>query len=288
MKLDKLASDDQRFVLLDLDKPRLLAQLIGLKEDKVHYEVDLEQLIALASKQLSAKVSGLVLGPKVGFAAINQKQSPAGLLLSLNNNLLAHDPLNLPNFLPDWGVEHIRNNYGVAKLDLFYHPAESKANEKKKLLAEIYDYAQYEGIDLVLELHVLFDDKNKQALDAFLEAQLMAVREFQDMTDLFILQFPQTALACATVTAEIDVPWLMNDHGGDYLQLKANLRTALEGGARGMLLGQSIWSGLPKIGRAGLNKNFLNLWEKFLVTEARDRVIELGRIINEFNLLEES
>ena len=284
MQLTTISKEDQ-FVLLDLDKPWQMAEAVGFKSTSPTYEKDLTQLTLLAAKYLTEPTTGVVLGPKVGYSALDYKHPATGVVLSLDNNLYAHDPLNLPTFLSDWGVEHIKNNYGVVKLTLPYNPKEELAAEKKKLLAEVYDYAQYEKVDLVVELKVFLLEKVKpsQKQDVFLSTQLESVRELQNMVDLFILDFPFTPLGCATLTAELDVPWLVNDPGGDYLKVKENLRTALDGGASGMQIGLSLYNQAPKGG--ALTAEFLSLWEQFLKTEARDRVLELARIVKEASVV---
>ena len=288
MRLKSISNDEGQFILLDLDKPWQLAEAVGLKAESASYLDQLTTLTKQAAKTLTKSVTGVVFGPKVGYLALADKHKDVGLVLSLDNNLEPHDPLGLPRFLPDWGVEHIRNNYGLIKLTLFYNPKEELALKKKELLAEVYDYASYEGTKLVLELKITPYGKlkTKQEQEAFLETQLQAARELQKLVDLLVLDFPLTPLACATLTAELDVPWLLNDQAVEYRQLKENLRVALEGGASGMLIQTTFLDQAPRLTAAKLDDKFLSLWQRFLATEARDRVLELSRIIKETNLIE--
>jgi len=286
MHLKTISNEDERFVLLDLDKPWQLAEAVGLKRTEANYQQHLIKLIQLAGEVLTEKTTGVVLGPKAGYEAINSKTANTGLVLSLDDNFYPHDPFSLPQFLPDWGVEHIKNNYGVIKLNLFYNPQEKLANEKNKLLVEVYDYAQYEKLDLVVELNIVLDGKlkPKDKREVFLTTQLNVVRELQNMVDLFILEYPFTSLACATLTAELDVPWIMNDQSIKYTELKNNLRIALEGGASGLMMGRNIFREAPQFDKRKVDE-FFNLWRKFLNTEGRDRVLELARITQEVGLM---
>jgi len=287
MHLKTISNEDERFVLLDLDKPWQLAQVVGLKPESPSYASNLELLVNPAAQTLTEKTTGVILGPRVSFSAVNYKDPATGLILSLDDNFYPPEPEKLPHFLSDWGVEHIKNNYGVIKLTLFYDQKEELANEKRKLLAEVYDYAQYEKVDLIVELNINLPPKlkPKEKQELFFQSQLTAVRELQNMVDLFILEFPQTPLACATLTAEIDVPWLMNDMPVDYAQLKENLRIALDGGASGVMLNQTFLSQAPKLTGKSVDEAYLNAWKKFISTEARDRVLEISRIVSESNSL---
>ena len=85
-----------------------------------------------------------------------------------------------------------------------------------------------------------------------------------------VLEYPHSALACATLTAELDIPWLLIDRTPTYSEFKEQLRTAMESGASGVMLDQIIWQGFEPSESS-----------KFIENTARDRVIELARITQE-------
>jgi len=200
--------------------------------------------------------------------------------LSLEKKSDAVDPLSLPKLADNWGIEHIANNYAVAKLELYYHPQEAEAMRKKQFVAEIYDYCKYEGIDLLLELMVYHSTQENITQEILLETQLQAAKEFSNSTDLFALEYLGNALSAVTLTAELDVPWVYNAREIDYENFKQNLRVCVDSGARGFLVGDPFWadetakkllSDLKKSPEQG----------EYIKTEMRDKIVESVRIATE-------
>ncbi len=218
-------------------------------------------------------MSGIILGPEIGFSALEEKAAQTGLLLSLEKQtdlLLVNE---MPRVFPQWGVTHVKNNYGILFTKLFYHPRGELVREKQRLLAELKDACQYEGIANVLSLSLYPPAGQPANQEAFQESQLIAAREFQTLVDMLVLEYPHTALAAATLTAGLDVPWLVVDRVQDYLHLKTALRTSLEAGASGLVLGAgNLFTEMnPADGE----------FDKYLKTEVRDRLLEINRIIEE-------
>jgi len=158
----------------------------------------------------------------------------------------------------------------VAKLELFYNPQEEEARSKKQMVVELYDYCQHEGIAFLLDL-VLYLETSKDKYQAqFLELQLDAVQELRQYCDLMALEYPSDALSAVTLTAELDVPWILSGRGVPYETYKEQLRVALESGAVGYMVGSQL---LPE----KVTKDA----STFLQTTVRDRAIELNRIATE-------
>ena len=231
---------------------------------------DQSAMIDLSSSELTSHVSGVILDPIDGFEAVAKKDNGCGLALSLVEASGPALPTELPTFFPNWGVEFVRHNYGLAYLKLQYHPNEPVGADKMGLVAEVYDHCLYEGIELILEISLFALNDQKNTLDEFQEAQLLAVQDFRDKCHAMVLEYPHSALACATLTAELDVPWLLADRTPNYSEFKEQVRVAIESGAVGTSLGQVIWQGLE-----------IGDYEKFITTTARDRVIEISRIVDE-------
>lgn len=239
--------------------------------------------------------SGLLLDPLVALSVTTSTQ--AGLILPLSIQRSPDlDPLSLPKIDSSWGVVEVKNNFGVAYLTLYYHPEEEKALQKKQLVAELADYCQYEKIDFILDL-VLYTPAGQQfQLEKFQESQISAVQELRFAPQAMILQYPLDPLACATLTTELDVSWLVSSRGLRYEEFKETLRTSLEGGAKGFYLHELAWPNV-QIDRQELLrvvekrddqaiKQLANKWHedfsKKLTTQNRDQLIELMRITNEF------
>jgi tagatose-1,6-bisphosphate aldolase len=239
--------------------------------------------------------TGLLLDPLVALSATSSTQ--AGLTLPLSIQRTPEiDPLSLPKIDSSWGVVEVKNNFGVAYLTLYYHPEEEKALQKKQLVAELADYCQYEKIDFILDL-VLYTPAGEQfQLERFQEAQITAIQELRFAPQAMILQYPLDPLACATLTTELDVPWLVSSRGLRYEEFKETLRTSLEGGAKGFYLHELAWPNLQvnheELVTASEKrdtqaiKELASQWhENFtreLTTHNRDQLIELMRITNEF------
>lgn len=276
MKLAALKTPTGLFGLVALDEAYALAELLGLSLKEPSHETTLQEILAMLIQIQSEPATGIVFDSVYAVPLLDKKHDQAGTLIRLEQTQ-PPDPLVVPKFPANWGIENVRNLYGVAKLELFYHPAEARALQKKQLVAEIFDFCQYEEIDFLLKL-VVYNPAG-QPLDTtqFQEVQLEAVSDFQRFAHLLALQDPRDPLAAATLTSELDVPWLMISDGLKYEKFKNQLRIALENGAQGFLAGETLWH---EIGAMRLKDHSPDLpaIQKFLETTSKDRIIELMRI----------
>jgi tagatose-1,6-bisphosphate aldolase len=284
MQLPRIQTKTGKYLLLDLSDIHESVDVFGITWETDEQHRQLEALIALIVSQLSPLVSGIVLGPEIGFSALEQKAAQTGLLLSLEKQtdlLLVNE---MPRVFPQWGVTHVRNNYGILFTKLFYHPKGELALEKKRLMAELKDACRYEGIANVLSLSLYPPAGQPANQEAFQESQLTSIREFQTVADLLLLEYPHTALAAATITAELDIPWVLVDRTQDYLHLKTALRTSLEAGAAGISVGGgNLFSSiLPfELDKDRVTQESMQQFETHLKTEVRDRLLEINRILEE-------
>lgn len=266
--------------LLDFSRIATLAQAVGLDIDHLEHKEHLSYITSGLMSLLSPEVSGVVVDPDFDFNTIQKKANGTGLLLSLEKKSDAVDPLSMPKIAENWGIEHIRNNYGIAKLELFYHPQEPEALRKKQFVAEVYDYCKYEGIDFLLELMVYHPASEEATQEVLLEAQLQAAREFSNSCDIFALEYLGNALSAVTLTAELDTPWIYNAREIGYESFKENMRVCIDSGAQGFLAGDPFWAGEKT--RQVLSKlDHTPEQENYIKTDVRDRVIEAVRIVNE-------
>lgn len=230
-----------------------------------------------------AGLSGFILDPIFSlktFARQELKKTAIGIFLE--EPQAEHDPLALPRLINDWGVEPIRHNYAVAGLTLYYHPSETNALQKKQFLAEIYDYCHYEAIQLLVKLVVYTPAEQKFEWENFRRDQLQALEELRSLAHLFILQFPNDPLACATITTQLDVPWVISDNNLDYEVFKEDLRVALENGAAGFMAGESLFKEIEGMRKKDQSPD-LEAMIKFIKTRVRDRAIELVRISGDYS-----
>lgn len=306
MRVSAIQTHRGMFALASLEPLAAMKDWWQLQQDMPESVESLfvKPIITVLAEVAGEAMSGLVLDPRIGLSVAVSGDN--GILLPLNQQHSAEvDPLALPHIDSQWGVVEIANNYGVAKLTLYYHPAEAQATQKKQMVAELADYCRYEHIDLVLDLVIYTPAGEEFSISSFQAAQLQAIQEFRSLPQLMILQYPLDPLACATLTTELDIPWVVSSRGLRYPEFKETLRTALEGGAKGFFLYELSWpkvevtveelelqlshlSGVEKFDGAQLNdlktlaSNWIDNCKQEIATTLRDQMLELTRITNEF------
>ncbi|KUK79332.1 MAG: hypothetical protein XD95_0470 [Microgenomates bacterium 39_7] len=265
--------------LLELDIALFLAKKLGL-DISVPENVELIQSFLDLMGQVAAEhLTGLVIDPIYSFSASGYSKKN-GCVTRLNTLSEEIDPLSPPQLIPDYGLEEISNNYSLAKFELMYHPQEESSLKKKQLLAEIYDYCDYLDMHLLLKLQLYNREGGDYLTETFIEDQLVAVQELSKMTDLIALQNPLDPLSIATLTAELDIPWILINDNQNYDDFKQQLRICLENGASGFIAGQALWQDIAGLKQAEEGLKVDNV-TRFIETTFKDRLIELMRIVNE-------
>lgn len=271
MHLPALQMPGGAVCLLELDHPLLLAEQLhlGLGESASQGELNVPTVTSELMQFLSPDISGAVLSAECSYYALEQKAQHTGVVFSLEKQLEPSEPLSVPALQPGWGVEQCRHNYALVKLSLSYHPEEKVALQKRQLVAELSDFCHHEGIDFVLELNPVHDGDLEQVL-------LQSVNELRSLADLLVLP-PSSALTTVTITAQLDIPWIMTVREGSYETFKEQLRVSLEGGAVGFLAGAAVWGDVWARGDAQESAQR----QKLIQTVVRDRFVELKRITQE-------
>ena len=283
MRLSNITNSKGMISLLDFSRVATLAQTIGLDIDHLDHRDHLANVTKKMMKVLSPEFSGVTVDPDFDFDTIMHKANGTGLLLSLEKKADALDPLAMPKMADNWGIDHIKNNYAMAKLELFYHPEEAEAMKKKEFVAEVYDCCKYEGIDFLLELMVYHSTSQEPTQEILLEAQLQSAREFTNSCDVFALEYLGNALSAVTLTAELDTPWIYNAREIEYDIFKQNLRTCIDSGAVGFIAGDPFWEG-QKTQQVLSNLEATEEQLEFIKTDINDRAIEATRITNELEV----
>ncbi|PIR61415.1 MAG: hypothetical protein COY81_01000 [Candidatus Pacebacteria bacterium CG_4_10_14_0_8_um_filter_43_12] len=276
MKLSAISTASNMFSLLGLDQLLPLAKRLGLAISDPQQAAQLEQILFELAKNLTPNTSGVVISPEIGYQTVLQKAAATGPIFCLERRLIDPDPLTIPLLMSNWNVETVRQNYGVAKLELFYSANEAEAATKRQMVAEIADYCRQQEIDFLLELVVVVGSDQKDNQAVFQHTQLEAIQDLRKYCSVLALQYPLDALGAVTVTAELDVPWILSARSTPYEEFKEQLRTALESGATGFLAAEQFLPALQP------NQNFsLEAVQKFIRTTGTDRAIELERILTE-------
>ncbi len=273
MQLPAISRQRQLFSILALDDIAELSQLLSL-------DLSLEANLLFLSKllyllvELSQEVSGLVVDPIYSLPLINHKAKTTGILLRLEQHQYP-TPHAVPQLFPNFSLLEIKNNYALAKLAIDYQAHEEQALTKKQLLAEIRDYSQSLRIDFLLKLDADFDNQ---------DVLLSTVQEVQSFADILVLKEINDPLLAATITSELDIPWLLSADppSTSYDQFKNHYRVAVENGARGFYLGNFLWQSLAQFRQKNQEFDWPAL-ENWVRTNLRDQIIELNRITEELS-----
>lgn len=291
MRVPALTSSSGHIGLLQFDQSRKLADFLSLDVSLLNNVEVLHRVNQLLVQYLTPEATGIIIDPIYTFDALAKKTATAAALIRLEQNK-DFLPTVLPELLPNFSLEEVKNNYALAKLELSYHPQEEKALEKKQLLAEIQDYTRILGIDFFLDLKVfnpdLYQTKIEQAKKqapvlefSFQDAQLAAIQELRNYVDIIGLEYPGDPLSAATLSTQLDVPWLLTAAPAEsYADFKERFREVMENGAHGYCLGPTLWQEIGQWHLADQSIDWPAL-EKYIQGTVRDRVMELNRIASE-------
>lgn len=227
---------------------------------------------------VSSEASGVLLSPDQRFELIERKQDGAGLLLSLEKTQTVKQPdlTALPTLVPNWSVEHVRGNYGLAALELFYNPTEEQAVKKQQLVSELYGSCRHFEIDFLLKMIAY---PNPGEADQLFDVQFEALRDLRRLASIIAVEFFEDPLHAATITTQLDVPWLVLERNVSYEVAKETIRTGVENGASGFVVSDVLWSDFTEwLEGADISVTVL---EQYVRGPVRDRILELQRIVDE-------
>lgn len=280
MLISKLVKDRGGLVVSVAAIPKL-SEKLGLDQTSETYALLVQVSCELVRLQSNA-VAGVCLSPDYTYYALPNISPQAHLLLTLAKQELLTDLNDVPHLLEGWSAEHVRQNYAIAVLDVDYHPFEQFAVKKKMFIAEVYEYAKHLGIDVLLNLqiHNLVEEAETSA-----EIQLQAVQDLNEVADGFVLNYMGDPLMAATITTQIDVPWLVSSSAKTYEEIKVESRAGLEAGAQGVWVDYGFFPTADmlrrSLGQLDQSNGSTPEWFGFLTSVSRDRRIEIQRIIEE-------
>ncbi len=278
MRRASLANETSRYCVLDVSLAPQLAAKLGLSLDQAAAVVEVKKWLGTMLNATNTAVTGVLADPVYSWPVLSPLKTKAGTVLMLQTQHLDVDPMALPQLLPDWNVEAVAQNYAMAGLEMWYHPVEQEALTKKQFVAEIADYCHHEGIDLLLRLR--FYNYQDATSSTLADQLLQAVQELRASCQLLVLDFPLDSLTAATMTAELDIPWLVYLGDQTYAQAKDTLRQALESGAAGCVMGDALWSDLLSL-PSPTGATVPAATPSKIATELGDRAVELARIVTE-------
>jgi tagatose-1,6-bisphosphate aldolase len=275
MTLSSIRTASGMYTIAPFDHRGSLATSLGIDLKTAAGKKTLTQLKILFMQAFSPYCSGVLVDSEYGFPSIEYKVDSCGLILTLESSGYSDEKTDVPVLMQNWGVEAVKNNYAVAKLLVYYHPQEPNAQLKRKLVMELGDSCRREGVAFLVE-PVIFSLNPKVELSQaeFHEAQLQTCQELQPHCDILKLQYPGDALACATITAELDVPWILLSRGLHHDQFKEALNVSLENGCKGFAAGRSVWQEIAECKTTDGQLDLVAV-QQFLQTTAVERVKEL-------------
>lgn len=271
MHLPMIATTKNKYVLLGLDRPVWLAEKLNKNYSLPEAKAFVDELINHALSIYTPYVSGIIFPAETHAQYLSAKKGSAGLILTLHRLIHQSDPYSLPIIAPGWGVEHIRNNYGMAYLNMPISESEKELGNKLQFLMEIYDSCQYENIDLLLELPLI----NEKSSQSIIERYKQVLKLFRRYCHLLILDYSGSMLDSLSLMNVVDTDWLLNDNFDNYSQAKESLRDSLAAGSAGLVMRSSIWPQGSEYGKD------MQKAKKFIDLEGLDRVKEFSRIVEE-------
>jgi tagatose-1,6-bisphosphate aldolase len=130
-----------------------------------------------------------------------------------------------------------------------------------------------------IKLQYTEKQRRKPIERSVMREQLATVQEFQRYCDVLKIEFPGDALACATVTAEVDVPWIVLSRGAEFDEFVESVKVSLENGAKGFAVGRAIWQEIGEMRDSNGNADFVKI-EQFLQTVGRERLQKLLALVH--------
>ncbi len=283
--LESCASPRGTFAVLALDhRQNLRRELRPADPESVTYD-EMVAFKRAAVRALAPVATGTLLDPEIGAAqciADGSLPARAGLIVALEATGFEGPPTaRVSRILDGWSVAKAkRMGVSAAKLLVYYHPDAANAADQEDLVARVA--ADCRALDLALFVEPLsFSVVAGQTLTG--EARRRVVVETaRRLTaiggDILKAEFPYDPLvtdrglwreACAELDEASSVPWVLLSGGVDEATFEAQVSTACDAGASGVLVGRSVWAEAATMEPAAR--------DAFLATTGRER---LGRLVD--------
>jgi tagatose 1,6-diphosphate aldolase len=282
------ASARGTFAVLALDhRQNLRKELRPADPDSVTYDemVEFKQAVVRA---LAPVATGTLLDPEIGAAqSIVDGSLPAsaGLLIAIEATGYEGPPTaRISRVLDGWSVAKAkRMGASAAKLLVYYHPEAVNAADQERLVADVA--AECRAADLALFVEPLsysLVEGEKLAGEARREVVVETARRLTAIGgDILKAEFPYDQSvtdrsrwreACVELDAASLVPWVLLSGGVDGATFEAQVSTACDAGASGILVGRSVWAEAATM--APVER------DAFLTTIGRERLGRLADLVD--------
>jgi tagatose 1,6-diphosphate aldolase len=282
------ASARGTFAVLALDhRQNLRKELRPADPDSVTYDemVEFKQAVVRA---LAPVATGTLLDPEIGAGqsiADGSLPASAGLLVAIEATGYEGPPTaRVSRVLDGWSVAKAkRMGASAAKLLVYYHPEAANAADQERLVADVA--AECRAADLALFVEPLSFSLvlgEKLAGEARREVVVETARRLTAIGgDILKAEFPYDPSvtdrsrwrdACVELDAASLVPWVLLSGGVDGATFEAQVSTACDAGASGILVGRSVWAEAATM--APVER------DAFLTTIGRERLGRLADLVD--------
>ena len=282
------ASERGTFAVLALDhRQNLRKELRPADPASVTYDEMVEFKRAVV-RALAPAATGTLLDPEIGAAqciADGSLPASAGLLVAIEaTGYDGPSMARISRVLHGWSVEKAkRMGASAAKLLVYYHPDAKNAADQERLVGEVA--ADCLAADIALFIEPLsFSITEGETLTGE-ERRRVVVETARRLTaiggDILKAEFPYDPSvtdrdrwreACGELDAASVVPWVLLSGGVDGATFEAQVSTACEAGASGVLVGRSIWAEAATMKPAAR--------DAFLATTGRKRLRRLADLVD--------
>jgi tagatose 1,6-diphosphate aldolase len=286
--LDACASARGTFAVLALDhRQNLRKELRPADPESVTYDemVDFKRSVVRA---LSPVATGTLLDPEIGAAqciADGSLPGSAGLIVAIEaTGYDGPSTARVSRVLPGWSVEKAkRMGASAAKLLVYYHPEAPNAADQERLVEDVAAACRDADLPLFVEpLSFALLDGETLTGDARRRVVVETARRLTVIGgDVLKAEFPydqsvtdpsQWRDACAELDAASAVPWVLLSGGVDDGTFEAQVATACEAGASGVLVGRSVWAEAATMEPQAR--------DSFLAGTGRDRLQRLADLVD--------
>jgi tagatose 1,6-diphosphate aldolase len=282
------ASARGTFAVLALDhRQNLRKELRPADPDSVTYAemVEFKQAVVRA---LAPVATGTLLDPEIGAAqsiADGSLPASAGLLVAIEATGYEGPPTaRISRVLDGWSVAKAkRMGASAAKLLVYYHPEAANAADQERLVADVAAECRASDLALFVEpLSYSLVDGERLAGEARRAVVVETARRLTAIGgDILKAEFPYDPSvtdrsrwreACVELDAASLVPWVLLSGGVDGATFEAQVSTACDAGASGILVGRSVWAEAATM--APVER------DAFLATTGRERLGRLADLVD--------
>lgn len=282
------ASARGTFAVLALDhRQNLRKELRPADPASVTYDEMVEFKRAVV-RALARVATGTLLDPEIGAAqciADGSLAASAGLLVAIEATGYEGPPTaRVSRVLDGWSVDKAkRMGASAAKLLVYYHPDAPNAADQERLVATVAADCRAADLALFVEpLSFSLVDGEKLVGEARRQVVVETARRLSAIGgDILKAEFPYDASVmdrdrwregCAELDAASVLPWVLLSGGVDEATFEAQVSTACEAGASGVLVGRSVWAEAATMEAAAR--------DAFLATTGRGRLSRLVELVD--------